>query len=84
MYILFDNEINSYIEKPFRAPVADWHGCKPYSRLAPAICPISGAGLMNTRRNAPYTQRPQVEVHEVDADGVVLKVHQAPPSYIKV
>lgn len=84
MYVLFDTEINSYLEKPFRTPVTTWRGCKPYSRLAFALSPVSGAGLMNTNRNPPYTQRPQVEVHELDANGNILKVHQAPPSYIKI
>jgi hypothetical protein len=66
---------------------ASVHGAYKYKSKSAAI---AAASLHNVTRNVPpgltanhkYSNRPQVEVLELDQLSVVVAVHSAPPNYI--
>jgi hypothetical protein len=87
-YVLFDSENAGYMKNPY---AANRHAApndgKLYKRLGAAI---AAASLANVGRNVPpglqpskhYSNRPQVEIHEIDLGWNIVAVHAAPPSYI--
>lgn len=89
-YVLYDPMVGAYLKEVCGKPAKSWHAAKQYKRLAAAVSPSTGAGLMNVNRNVPlglapnkhYQNLPNVEVHELDVAGNIVCVHAAPPSYI--
>ena len=89
MFVLFDNETNQFLGKNggFGKQHASVQGAHKYKRKSAAI---EAASLHNVTRNVPpgmtanhkYSNRPQVEVLELDQWYVVQAVHSAPPNYI--
>ena len=89
MFVLFDNETKMFLGKNggFGKQHASVQSAHKYKRKSAAI---EAASLHNVTRNVPpgmtanhrYSNRPQVEVLELDQFYVVQAVHSAPPNYI--
>lgn len=89
MFVLFDNETKMFLGKNggFGKQHASVQGAHKYKSKSAAI---EAASLHNVTRNVPqgmtanhkYSNRPQVEVLELDNLFVVVAVHPAPPNYI--
>jgi hypothetical protein len=94
MYVLFDTETSQYIRKrkPYGTQVAGLPALPDkdrYERKGPAI---KLARLRNASRNIPkgrvadkyYSDRPQVVVQQLDANGNIVATHDAPPNYVRL
>lgn len=94
MFVLYDTESGLFVDNTrwdpvtkCRRQVAAYQDARQYKRRHAAI---NEASLMNVNRNVPrgctpnkyYQKRPQVQVHEIDAQGQVHKIYSAPPAYI--
>jgi hypothetical protein len=89
MFVLFDNETKMFLGKNggYGKQHASVQNAHKYKRKSSAI---DAASLHNVSRNVPqgmtanhkYSNRPQVEVLELDHLFVVQSVHSAPPNYI--
>ena len=87
-FVLFDSEAGAYIRRPHAARfAAGLHEAKRWTRFADARAAAEG---LNTPRVVPpgrrpdhtYADRPQVEVHELDATGAHVATHPAPPVHL--
>lgn len=89
MFVLFDNEANVFLGKNggFGKQHATAKDANKYKRKSAAI---KAASLHNVNRNVPigmianhkYSNRPQVEVLELDQFCTVQAVYPALPKYI--
>ncbi len=91
MFVLFDSESNMFLGKNggFGKQHATVQSAHKYKRKSAAV---EAASLHNVSRNLPagrtpdhkYSNRPQVEVLELDPFFVVVAKHSAPPNYINL
>jgi hypothetical protein len=89
IYVLFDSESNMFLgpNGGFGPQQKSVQTARKYKRKQAAI---EAASLHNVTRNLPagrtpdhkYSNRPQVEVLELDDFFIVRNVWQAPPNYI--
>jgi hypothetical protein len=89
MFVLFDSETNMFLGSNggFGKQKTSVQSAHKYKSKSAAI---EAASLHNVSRNVPagvtpnhkYSNRPQVEVLELDPFFVVVAKHAAPPDYI--
>lgn len=94
MFVPYDSETGQYINnnrwdrnRDDYWQSATYKDARQYKRRHAAI---EFASLRNVTRNVPlgrtpnkhYQNRPQVEIHEIDDQGRIVRVYNAPPQYI--